>query len=916
MSLLARGPLSSLDPESSRRLCAGQVAVDLSTVSKELVENALDAGASEVSVVVRLSSTGALLAVEVADNGVGIRQEDQQSVGKRHRTSKMEVFEDLQRVETFGFRGEALNSIAAVCGKNGGEAGLEIITRTEEEKVARKFAVGSDGMQGNVEKVTRQTGTTVIVNGLFSQLPVRRKHLEKNLARELNKAVKILEAYALIAGEVGFQVVKIVQGKPPVYLIRTKNLCVEQDASKKELKLMEEHIISIFGAKQFQELMPVDGELPGVSNGGRIRGFISSIEMGNGRSSADRQFLFINNRPVQLSKVIKTLNGLYRTFSSRWACSVKYPVVILNLMIPRTELDVNVTPDKRTVFIRQEDALLDAIKTFFERMFEPSLQIFSVEKESPGNHWKSNYDAVTQKSAVSPDFLPKRTFSDAFEKIASNSQSKSGRLSIGVSLDSFNRGASGTFVEEKHSLKKIQVRRPDKSSAFKQSNLEQFLKIKDQVFGKMDVVNGTDEDDCDGRVSRNKHSIEDACISRESNDEHRKLMPLSKSLYTNPKASHIFSTDVGLNEIEFQRDHSKETLPSSEDHLFPVISKLDTSPIEKKDSRSMTKSRLHTIDGFVSKLSNALQTPMKGSRRLSSNSFEEFDKAIQSELTSPLLSTSVKLPIHYSESSVRSPSPPSNECSSFRPSLSPREPLTKSISADRFKSSFYSLLTRNYCGYSKEKRISPSEEGLAEPLGGDVSLCRNFSEDTMKRILKKSDFDRMEIIGQFNLGFIIVRLGSDLYIIDQHASDEKFRFEGFQKTCNIDSQPLMVPLKLDVTASAVSIIRENLSIFKRNGFDFTFGRQQDDEGLHERQNQILLTRCPSLPNYKFEIQDVEQLISSLMEKGIHTEYIPKIRSIFASRACRSAVMIGDSLSANQMSKVRAIFPTKCLASST
>ena len=155
----------------------------------------------------------------------------------------------------------------------------------------------------------------------------------------------------------------------------------------------------------------------------------------------------------------------------------------------------------------------------------------------------------------------------------------------------------------------------------------------------------------------------------------------------------------------------------------------------------------------------------------------------------------------------------------------------------------------------------------------------------------------MDILGQFNLGFIIAKLQSDLFIIDQHATDEKFNFETLQKSCIIQNQKLIHPQNLELTAVGESILLDNLDIFEKNGFSFEIDHSKPGG------RKVRLTSIPHSKNWEFGSEDIEELIFMLSDAPGTMCRPSRIRSMFASRACRKSVMIGTALSETQMKKL-------------
>ena len=171
------------------------------------------------------------------------------------------------------------------------------------------------------------------------------------------------------------------------------------------------------------------------------------------------------------------------------------------------------------------------------------------------------------------------------------------------------------------------------------------------------------------------------------------------------------------------------------------------------------------------------------------------------------------------------------------------------------------------------------------------------AEEELQKHITKDMFGKMEIIGQFNQGFLITKLEEDLFIIDQHASDEKYNFEEQQKNTVLKSQRLICPRSLELTAVNESILMENLEVFKKNGFDFEI---DEDAPVSQR---VKLASLPVSRNWSFGKSDIDELIFLLSDSpGVN--YRPSnVRKMFASRACRMSVMVGTALNDGQMRRI-------------
>ena len=214
------------------------------------------------------------------------------------------------------------------------------------------------------------------------------------------------------------------------------------------------------------------------------------------------------------------------------------------------------------------------------------------------------------------------------------------------------------------------------------------------------------------------------------------------------------------------------------------------------------------------------------------------------------------------------------------PSLRKKKCVNLSFSMKKLRESLPSLLKTNSTSGSKlnfSARINPDENKTAEK--------------ELQRQISKSNFKDMSIFGQFNLGFIIVGLRDDLFIVDQHATDEKYNFETLQRTTVINSQKMVSPQNLELTAANENVLMDNLDVFEKNGFKFVLDPSAPPT------HRVKLTSLPISKNWTFGKEDIDELIFLLTEAGEGQVTRPsRVRAMFASRACRTSVMIGKALS--------------------
>lgn len=193
LALVPRSPILPLPPEVAERIAAGEVVERPAAVVKELIENSLDAGADHI--IVAVEGAGRTL-IKVGDNGMGMRPEEMRMALARHATSKIRRFEDLEHLQTYGFRGEALPSIAAV-------SRMELMSRAEGEELGYRLSIEGGAIRSG-EPVSMPVGTVVSVSHLFYNVPARRKFLRSD-ATEFKWIALVFKHFALAHPQVGFE---------------------------------------------------------------------------------------------------------------------------------------------------------------------------------------------------------------------------------------------------------------------------------------------------------------------------------------------------------------------------------------------------------------------------------------------------------------------------------------------------------------------------------------------------------------------------------------------------------------------------------------------------------------------------------------------------------------------------------------
>ncbi|XP_037320420.2 mismatch repair endonuclease PMS2 [Pungitius pungitius] len=793
------GAIKAIDKHSVHQICSGQVVLTLATAVKELVENSIDAGATSVDV--RLKEYGAEL-VEVSDNGKGVEEANFEGLTLKHHTSKLRDFSDLIRVETFGFRGEALSSLCAL-------SVLGVVTCHESSQVGTKLAFDHKGHLVQQCPHPRQQGTTVSLQQLFCTLPVRHKEFQRNIKKEYAKMIHVLQAYCIISTGVRITCSnQTMQGKRSTVLSTTGS------------PSMRDNIGAIFGPKQIQSLMPFqqvspaenvieeyglkDADLP--KQPFSMAGFVSRGDHGVGRSATDRQFFFINSRPCDPLKVTKLVNEVYHTYNRH-----QYPFVALNIIVASECVDVNVTPDKRQIFLQEEKLLLATVKTSLIAMYEAGVNKISLNF-TPIPRTNDHCPAVPSKPGEHAAAAPRSSKSSLNLAALKAAFSSPHASSCGNAANAAAGGPAQKTLRSffKHSGK-APLRLPAVASPSRPATAPP---------GSPPAGGGEPDGFRYGRMS----------CSGDGSEKDGASSDCDVAAATPPDA---------------RRSGPEARCPGP------------TDAVKRETSASPEPPRVPTQQGA----SNEGRAASPDAKRTRTD--ERRPPAGHEADTNP----AVDAPVFLQKRSV---------------------PLQFSLQELAGRVKRLQELQRQRAGDDLRYRRFRAKIDPGENQSAEAELSKEISKDMFKE---------MEIIGQFNLGFIIAKLNADIFMIDQHATDEKYNFEMLQQHTVLQGQRLILPQKLHLPAVSENVLLENMEIFQKNGFEFLV---DEDAQVMER---VKLVSLPTSKNWTFGPADIEELIFMLSDSPGVMCRPSRVRQMFASRACRKSVMIGTALNVAEMKKL-------------
>jgi len=882
------GVIRPLDSSIIHRLSSGQVIYDLGQTVKELIENSVDAKSTTIEIIIKNHGIESLT---IIDNGSGITSENYSKIGLKHFTSKLNSFQDLSKIKTFGFRGEALSSLCAL-------AHVTISTRSENDSIGCELTFDNSGHCIKQKSQVRNIGTTLTLKELFYSLPVRRKTFTKNAKRDYQKMIDLISGYAMILMGIKIHVVHSLNGQ--------RNTVLRTQGSLSQLDCID----NIYGNKQAENLQLIKTELNEffneINNNNNnnyynnennpnnetidllnkygiytITGYISKLLGGAGRNLNDRHHLAINGRPVDLPVIDRAIIDAYRECNG----AANFPCYIINIDIPLNSYDVNVTPNKRVVLIHGENILAAAVRAALIQSW-PKQHFFKVQN-------------------IQSFYLTKDNKKNS-EEFAANEEEE---------------------VELLHETNNNSDREPIPPLA-SQANLQ--------------LVNKSIWDD--PMLSQYQKSSNE---NKEVNEEEM-------------SGDENFDKDENIEQSHFS---------TSDTNTSPRI-KTEPNLVIIEDY-SLTERRHPFFDSFDERVSQHQQqaAPKRQKIPLVNNVVPTYKPRIDNVTTRTGAAFTIELHDQIDQSASSIQTAQSDDAPSYKISTTASRPSSSSPSS--LSQPFSSLTTRsiqvnfqqieNYWKKQKQKQTnkenlsnSPAINNIDESLilsstSSSSSLAispppmivssNDLIDDTRHRSISKSDFSLMSdsIIGQFNLGFIICKLNSDLWIIDQHAADEKYKYEFYKKTLksSIHSQQCLSLLPLHLTPIQNSIMIQNKHVFD----DLGFGLVVENKNNGNDEKVLGISRIPHYYSHTFGIEDIYEVIAMLNQDLTHDDNdrhnqiahtnsninnhhqhhshqdnsdpnnnnnvieFPRLRSILASRACRRAIMIGESLPLTTMKTI-------------
>jgi len=911
--------LDRLDKNVVHEICTNQVVVTLHACVKELVENALDAGAKRLEL--RLRESGAEL-LEVSDDGHGIAAENWEKLAMRHATSKIREYDDIsQKLSTFGFRGEALSAIAAmgdmtVCTRMAGDAAATLLTYDRFGKLVSQVPAA------------RQVGTTVSVRELFKRLPVRHREFLRNAKAQVSASLRFIQAYAIAQPEIRFHVLA---EKMRGHGAGRATLMSSSGTAR--------------GWRQAAAAVLGDAVLVDVESvelvsecGWTVSGLISKPT--GGRRSRDMQLFFCNRRPIDPPKrVVKLINDTFHQYNSRM-----WPVIMFSFSASQNLVDVNVTPDKRTVFFHNEEELLKVIQKKLTELYAAAtceatslhtLANFGIKSIVPQPNPPASSDLGSSAAVLCGVAA---SGSDAQDLQLASTQDMDCKTPSNVTtIDLDDPAASAQTPGSAAPLKRLwqgteSIQTPQKLLRDGSGNGREIAHSSDDASAPagMEILTEFVAAPSQGYSASASDANDSAAVLEGLFIVQLEQSPEEGASDVAPSSSAALDFQVSAL-VPNPTEHADEGNSSGVEYEvmdYTAISQVSTTESGSMVAAIVPSDTAGMQDPAPKHPEHADMVPLEYDAQMPHwETMDGFGMASLPEAPAAVSTVQTTVSMAQLEAGIaRRRQRQAAKLGSWGPGAS-----ESAVPSMAFPNAFSLSSLRSEKGSASLDEVA--KFAASEEAGGSASA------DAQSIKFDKTCFSKMRVIGQFNLGFIIAGLptngaeggstpsGLQLFIIDQHASDEKFRFEALNVESKIDRQPLVAPHFLQLNPAQEQLAESHLEIFRLNGFEI----KKDDSQPPGRRLQV--KTLPTCQGLMFGDKDIHDLLYTLEQaesdqseirvkersdkntglldlaghRGLWSSTAlprpPKVWKMLANRACRYAIMIGKALRVSEMEKV-------------
>ena len=789
------GNIVLLDELTINQIAAGEVIERPASVIKEMVENSIDAGATNITVEIK---NGGISYIKVSDNGKGIAQDDLEIAFERHATSKIRSADDLNTVTSMGFRGEALASIAAI-------ANVEMVSKTQEQEIGNRIVVEA----GNIlekEEAGCKTGTTITVRNLFFNTPVRYKFLKK----DYTESGYIEDAITRIA---------LVNPNIAIKLINTGKTVIQTNGSG-DIKSV---IYSIYGKDIANGIMEVSYKYEDIN----IVGVVGKPEIA--RSNRSNQLFFVNKRYIK----DKTLTAATEQAYKGLIPIGKFGFVILNIEMNPAKVDVNVHPAKLEVRFEEENKIFQSIYH--------AIKDTLLKTELVANSEKALHEEKMETAR-------ELTFE---ERLKNLKEEKQQRQEVG-GLFSFRRQNEKqieNYTDEESKIKTNVAEDIHSNSGKTSSNIiEDVYRAKNGQENKMNIGEPIDTSDILAKLKQMKENLE-----KELKEKNVDIPIVQSEEKINSQTGENNNYTGELVEEEKEEYSIKEEQVENNNE---IVTTLNEAKAENEDGTNINET-------------DVTENDYKNAEIHLENSEEEIQESTTSEQavdnTNEIIENIEDPEIKQEFKEIKEKMQQLND--------------NPQVVTDDFNEMYAKLFGRLPIQDEEEKVEEKKEEKDIDLLKDNISVFEGI-EEYQKPAYK--------FIGIVFKTYIIIEIGQEMYILDQHAAHERIMYEkvkeNYYSESSKDSQMLLLPDVITLTHKEMDIAKENMEMFRKAGFTLEeFG-----------ENTIKLTGVPTVC---IDLDTKELFLETLDEINTvaRTAKQEKEEKFIATVACKAAVKANMAL---------------------
>ncbi len=746
------GNIVLLDDLTINKIAAGEVIERPASVVKEMVENSIDAGAKNITVEIK---NGGISLIKITDDGCGIAEDDMEIAFERHATSKIRTAEDLTTVKSMGFRGEALASVAAI-------SKIEMISKKADEQFAHKIVV-EGGKTIEFTEAARSVGTTITVQNLFYNTPVRYKFLKK----DYTEAGYIEDAVTRIA---------LVNKDISIKLISNGKTIVQTNGNG-DLKTV---IYSVYGKDIAAEINEIEYEYEGI----KVTGVVGKPVIA--RANRSNQLFFLNGRYIKDKNLTAAGDQAYKGMIPVG----RYGFLVLNLEMDPSLVDVNVHPAKLEVRFEEESKVFKAVYHAIKSSLAQSELVENIERETLEE--KKSDESENTSTTINISESSETYNKENSEILQENNEDRN---------EEKKKGIAGLFS-------KI-IKEPEETEEELSNNhLEEIFKYRQALKEKTNIEKITNLDniniDENSRKAQEYISKYKANKSNEDNAE-SVMSDINIQVNENIEESNIINDDEVSKKVTLGN-----TIISSETKELNIN---NSSSVIKDSTTVMNSTKLAQKEPTQSVNINDENKVLEENKEENGykQEVDQVEKNTSGEDFSKIAQKLIESKINFDNTQTID-------------TAKVREAIKEEYESNpEFDEMYKKTFGVDPFSVRKEKEQEKKDK---EKINVSNEFEYAGNEENMTVFEDKAEFPEIpyKFIGIVFNTYIVIEIKDEMYIIDQHAAHERILYEkvknNYYNDGEKDEQMLLLPDVISLTHKEMSIAKENIDMFARAGFSF------------------------------------------------------------------------------------------------